>query len=111
MKYYEDEFELGGFTFRFKNLDPIDLLAISEQFGIYLNNFDTKIYKNYTNALLSNTLLRVNGQCLPVKEGSNYYPATIKDNLKLIKDIVNKFIESAIVPSFQESNESTKEQG
>lgn len=109
-KYYEIEFKVKDFTFRFKRLSPIDILAIANDIEIYAGNYDTGLYKKYLSEVLENTEVSVNGKWLPVKEGNNYYPVSLADDYRSLREIVNRFFKEVITPVFTESSESSTEQ-
>lgn len=113
MKYWEEEFNIStnkDLKFRFKKMSPIDILAISNDIEMYAGNNDSEVYKKYLIAVLENTEVKINNSWLPVKEGGNYYPAYIQDDIRGLREIVNKFFVDVIKPIFIDSSGSTNEQ-
>jgi hypothetical protein len=91
-------------VYRFKEIDPLDILSIASEMELYFQEKDNDVYKKYLNDALSNTEVKVNTQWLPLKEGNNYYPAYMKSSLKALREIVNVFFSEVIIPVFTESN-------
>lgn len=113
MKYYEEEFEIStqkNLKFKFKELSALDVLALSDEYVMYLGTHDSKIYKNYIDDILKSTSVCINDKWYPVKEGNNYYPASLANDFKGLREITNEFLELVINPVFQDSNESLNEQ-
>lgn len=112
MKYYEKEFSIKShpdLIFRFKKMSPIDLLAIANDVEMFAGTYDSELYKKYLTSVLENTEVKVKDSWLPVKEGGNYYPAYLSDDLKGLREIVNNFFTEVIRPVFTDSSESVKE--
>lgn len=112
-KYYEEEFEVStqkNMKFKFKNINTLDILTMSNEFEMYAGTHDTKIYKNYIDEILTNTIVCINDKWYPVKEGGNFYPASLQLDIKGLREITNMFFTLVIKPVFQDSNESSTEQ-
>lgn len=113
MNYWDKEFTVEGakdLLFKFREMSPIDILTISNDVEMFAGTYDNGLYKKYLTEVLENTLVKVNNTWLPVKEGNNYYPASLKTNLKALREITNNFFVEVIRPVFIDSSESTQEQ-
>lgn len=111
MKYYEEIFTIESepdLKFRFKEMSPIDILSICNE--IVNGVSDSEFYKKYLVSALENTEVQINSKWIPVKEGENYYPVYLKDDIRGLYEIVNKFFEKVIQPVFTKSAASTNPQ-
>ena len=95
------EFTEQGFEFRIKKMNALELLALQSQI-----NFDSmsQAMKTY-NTMLEYVEVKVKDQWIQVKQGDNYYPATLVDDLTLMQNILKHMIEY-VKSLFHSSNES-----
>lgn len=99
-----NEFKINDYEFRIKKMNAIEVLAIQSQ--IYFTS--TKHSEQLFNEILERVEVRVDSTWLPVKEENvnSYLPAELETNPKLVKEIVEYFINDYIKPIFQKSNAS-----
>lgn len=95
---------LNEHEFRIKKLNAIEVLAMRnvidfENFHKCVSTFDT---------ILEKFEVKVKDKFMPVKDGSNYYPAGIEDDLDSIQTLISFFINDYMRPLFQSSSESKK---
>ena len=106
--YFENTYTLSkhdDVKYKFKEINPIDLLSIVNEFEMYVaNNVDASIYKKYSTTILENTLVLINDKWLPLKEGNNYYPVYLKTDLKSLREILDKFFVDIIKPVFTDAD-------
>lgn len=102
--YFEVEHTFKKHTdlkYKFKEINPIDLLAIVNEFELFIsNNTDADIYKKYSSTILENTLVNINDKWIPLKEGNNYLPVYLKSDLKSLREVLDTFFIEVIKPVF-----------
>lgn len=85
----EREIEIKGKTYRVKQMNAIEVLAIRSQY-----DFDTyeSTYKLF-NTALERMEVKCGDKWLPVKEkGKNvYYPANVENDMETIESLISKF--------------------
>lgn len=83
-----EEFKVNEQTFRIKKMNAIELLAFRTQ--IDFNDFNSVI-KLYS-LILEKVEVKCGDKWLTVKEGNNYYPAGIEEDVKGIQKILDEFL-------------------
>lgn len=112
-KYWEKEFNIStqpNLKMKFKEQSPIDILAIANNVEMYVGTYDSNLYKNFLNSALENTLVLIDKTWLPLKDGNNYYPVYMENDLKGLKEVANIYFDEVIKPIFFTSETSTTEQ-
>lgn len=110
MKYYEEEIKIESepnLTFRFKNISPVKILSMANE--VLMSTQQGSQREHFLSEALEATEVKIGETWLPVKEGENYYPASIRDNLNALFQLTNLYFEKVIKPVFTGSDESQKE--
>lgn len=94
------EFKIKNNVYRIKQMNAIQLLAFKTQ----INFDDFKKAESLYSLVLENVEVQVNDKWLQVKQGNNYYPAKIENDVEAIEEILNQFLEY-LKEVFQKSNE------
>lgn len=100
-----EEFEINGNTFRIKKMNAIELLALRDQ--IVFDDFDSS-EKAYLEILSKIEVKIKEDQWLQVRQGNNFYPIGIEDDIVSIEALVLKVI-GYLKEVFRKSNSSKKE--
>lgn len=74
--------------FKIKKMNAVELLALRSQ--IDFEDYNTT--KNLYNILLENMEVKINEKWLPVKEGNNFYPKSIEDDVEAIDKLIQYFM-------------------
>lgn len=84
-----DEFIINDNTFRIKNMNAIELLALQTQYNFDDADSSSKLFNN----MLERMEVKCNNSWLPVKEKGKdiYYPANVENDYKTIKQLIGKF--------------------
>lgn len=84
-----DEFIINDNTFRIKNMNAIELLALQTQYNFDDVDSSLKLFNN----MLERMEVKCNNSWLPVKEKGKdiYYPANVENDYKTIKQLIGKF--------------------
>lgn len=99
-----EEFTVGENTFRIKKMNAIEILALRGQ--ITFDNFEAT--QNAYLELLSRVEVKIKDQWLAVRQGNEFYPKGIDEDVKAIETIILKVI-SYLKEVFRKSNTSKKE--
>lgn len=84
-----NEFKVKDNTFRIKEMNAIELLAFKSQI-----NFDKfKSVVDLYSLVLENVEVKCGDKWLQVKDGNNYYPASIEKDVKSIEGILDNFLQ------------------
>lgn len=102
----QNEFKAQSYKFRIKKMNAIELLALRTTLDF--ENIE-KLQATYNNMLERVEVNIKDDKWIQVKQGDDYYPAGIEDNLELIELIVKEFL-NYIKAVFLKSNESKKAQ-
>ena len=107
-----DEFELEvkgtKYVFRFKQMSPAKMIAL----GYQMKLSDVERTETLSREVLENTEFKTETEWLPVKEKDKetYWPMSLEKDYLACKKIVDIFILDILLPVFQPSRESKKEQ-
>lgn len=101
------EFTLEGhpeFEFRTKYVSPIDILALSTTSVSFEELKQTKEFYCFA---LENVEVKVGEKWFPVKyQGRDVYtPPELEDDIVMLNDIIQWYLENVIVAAFQKSSE------
>ena len=96
-----EEFKVKDFTFRLKKMNAIDLLALRSQ--ISFDSFENA--QQLYNTILERVEVKVKDDWIQVKQGNNYYPASIEEDVDAIETIISEVM-TYLKKVFQKSNAS-----
>lgn len=96
-----ENFTINDNEYRIKRMNAIELLALRSQ--ISFDNYEET--KNFYNLLLEKFEVKCGKEWLQVKDGENYYPAGIENDIELIDTLIAKMMEY-LKSVFQKSNAS-----
>lgn len=102
----QNEFKTQSHKFRIKKMNAIELLALRTTLDF--DNIE-KLQESYNNMLERVEVNIKDDKWIQVKQGNDYYPAGIEDDLETIEFIVKEFL-GYIKSVFLKSNESKKAQ-
>lgn len=101
----QKEFKVKGYkyTFRVAKLNAIEVLALQTQISFK----DIETTSAMFNTILERVEVRCDEQWLCCKEkGANvYYPAEMETDVKLVKGVVETFMNDYLKPIFRKSDE------
>lgn len=83
------EFVIEDNVYRFKDMNAIELLAFKSQ--IRFDNFKNAV--DLYSLILEKTEVKCENEWLQVKDNNTYFPNGIEKNIKVIEEILNKFLE------------------
>lgn len=111
MKLLEEfELEVEGMkhVFRFKKMSPAKMIAL----GYQMKLSDVERTETLSKEVLENTEFKTETEWLPVKEKDKevYWPMSLENDYLACKNLVDLFILEVLLPVFQPSRESKKEQ-
>ena len=97
----------GKYKYRIKEISPIEILTIANDIESFASQRDSKFYKAFLQRALELCEVEINGKWLPIKEENRetYWPASIKTDLKDMREIADTFFTEVIQPVFFGSNE------
>lgn len=96
-----ENFTIKDNEYRIKKMNAIEMLALRSQ--IAFDNFEET--NNFYNLLLEKIEVRCGKDWLQVKDGENYYPAGIEDDIESIEELINKMMDY-LKMVFRKSNAS-----
>ena len=99
-----NEIVVNNFTYRIKQMNAIELLALRSQLSF--DSFDNA--KHTYEVLLSYLEVNVKNQWLQVKQGNNYYPHNIENDIDSIQTLI-QHITNYLKEVFHLSNASKTE--
>jgi len=101
-----NEFEVANRKYRIKKMNAIQLLAIRSTMS-----FDDteKVNKTYEQMLEHIEVNVKDNDWLQVKQGNNYYPAGIEDEINIIQKLITHFLDY-MKSVFMKSSESNNKQ-
>ena len=91
-------------VYKIKKMNAIQILSFRTQ--IDFDNYDK--VKNLYELVLENIEVQCNDKWLTVKQGNNFYPAGIENDVETIEKLLNYFLEY-IKEVFQKSGKSKEE--
>ena len=100
-----ENLEFKNHTYRIKKLNAIQILAFRTQVSFDDFKASEKLYM----LILENIEVQCNDKWLPVKQGNNYYPKNIEDDIETIERLLDYFLEY-LKEVFPKSNESKAQQ-
>lgn len=97
-----DEITINKNVYRIKKMNAIEMLAFRGRMSLLNDSLDetAKIYDE----MLSHLEVKINDNWIQVKQGSNYYPAGLEDDLNAVEQLV-VFVVKYLKQVFQKSNE------
>ena len=96
-----ENFTLNNNEFRIKKMNAIEVLAMRTQISFDTLEETMKFY----NMLLEKVEVKCADKWIQVKDGENYYPAGIEDDIQVIDEII-KHVMDYLKTVFQKSNAS-----
>lgn len=85
----ETEFEIKGNVYRIKKMNAIELLALRSQISFE----DLTSAEKFYNEILEKFEVKLKDNWLQVKNGNDYFPAGIEDDLDVISELISKMME------------------
>ena len=98
------ETTIKNFTFRIKKMNVIELMALRSTISFDDTNKAQKTY----NEMLERIELNVDEKWLQVKQGNDYYPASLEEDFELVEGLI-KFFLQYLKSVFPKSNASKAE--
>lgn len=96
------EFRVGNFNYRIKKMNAIQLLALRSS----MNFDDSDKLQACFERFLENIEVQVkDDKWLQVKQGNDYYPANIEEDIDAIQELIHNFVKY-IKSVFTKSSES-----
>lgn len=83
-----ESFVVDGKTYRIKQMNAVELLAMRA--SIDFSSVEA-ISKSYY-AILERMEVEVKGSWLQVKQGNDYYPADLENNVGVVEQLISKFV-------------------
>ena len=96
-----DEFEVKGLTFRIKKMNAIETLAMQSQISFDSMDETVKCY----NTILERIEVKVKDQWIQVKQGNQFYPAELENDVQMTEAIIKQMI-AYLKSVFQKSDAS-----
>lgn len=84
-----ENFVINEHEYRIKKMNAIEMLALRSQ--IAFDNFEDTM--NFYNLLLEKVEVKCGDKWLQVKDGENYYPAGIEEDVDTIDELIGKAVE------------------
>lgn len=90
-------------TFRIKKISPTKLLAL--RMATDLNDIDSA--DHFYSFILENIEVKIKESWSSVKEGENYFPFDLEEDLNALEELTDYFTKQYLRKVFTKSNEST----
>lgn len=84
-----ENFVINEHEYRIKKMNAIEMLALRSQ--IAFDNFEDTM--NFYNLLLEKIEVKCGDKWLQVKDGENYYPAGIEEDIDTVDELIGKAVE------------------
>jgi len=84
-----ENFVINEHEYRIKKMNAIEMLALRSQ--IAFDNFEDTM--NFYNLLLEKVEVKCGDKWLQVKDGENYYPAGIEEDVDTVDELIGKAVE------------------
>ena len=84
-----ENFVINEHEYRIKKMNAIEMLALRSQ--IAFDNFEDTM--NFYNLLLEKVEVKCGDKWLQVKDGENYYPAGIEEDIDTVDELIGKAVE------------------
>ena len=84
-----ENFVINEHEYRIKKMNAIEMLALRSQ--IAFDNFEDTM--NFYNLLLEKVEVKCGAKWLQVKDGENYYPAGIEEDVDTVDELIGKAVE------------------
>ena len=84
-----ENFVINEHEYRIKKMNAIEMLALRSQ--IAFDNFADTM--NFYNLLLEKVEVKCGDKWLQVKDGENYYPAGIEEDVDAVDELIGKAVE------------------
>ena len=84
-----ENFVINEHEYRIKKMNAIEMLALRSQ--IAFDNFEDTM--NFYNLLLEKIEVKCGDKWLQVKDGENYYPAGIEEDVDTVDELIGKAVE------------------
>lgn len=82
------EFEIKGNIYRIKKMNAIELLALRSQ--IDFDNIENA--QKFYETILEKFEVKIKDEWIVVKQGSNYYPNGIEDDIEVISELITQMM-------------------
>lgn len=83
------EFELKGNVYRIKKMNAIELLALRSQISFDDLSSAQKFYEE----ILEDFEVQIKNNWIKVKQGNNYYPDGIENDIEVISELITKMMD------------------
>ena len=84
-----ENFVINEHEYRIKKMNAIEMLALRSQ--IAFDNFEDTM--NFYNLLLEKVEVKCGDKWLQPKDGENYYPAGIEEDVDTVDELIGKAVE------------------
>ena len=84
-----ENFVINEHEYRIKKMNAIEMLALRSQ--IAFDNFEDTM--NFYNLLLEKVEVKCGDKWLQVKDGENYYPVGIEEDVDTVDELIGKAVE------------------
>lgn len=89
------------FTFRFSKIKPTTLLALTSSLSLS----ELKTSERVFDFILEHTEANLNGEWHKVKQGEVFMPPVLEEQMKVLMEIITKFMKEFLEPVFTNSVE------